>query len=393
MSRTGAGSAPVLLLGAEETPALPILWSLSRRGIPVTVGSHRRVCTGLLSRFPARRLVYPDPSADPDGFLDWLGSTVRSGRFPVTLGCGEQVTFLLARHRSAIEAFTSVPVVELPIFMQCRDKSLTMKAASRCGVPTPVTWFPEEEGLEAVAARATYPAVVKPCVSDGARGISYVRDPDWLPGVYLETRARYGACIVQEFIPHGGLQYKAELLIDRSGRIRLAGTYAKLRYYPPSGGSSTLNRTVHRADLIERATRLLTHLRWYGMGDCDFIVDPRDGVPKLMEVNPRFTRTIRVLVEAGIDYPYELYRLALGLEPETDGAYREDVYLRYLPADLVWFLRSEERFRARPSFFRFFAKNLHYEEWSWRDPLTGFGFWASLLADMLDPSARRSRLR
>jgi predicted ATP-grasp superfamily ATP-dependent carboligase len=150
---------------------------------------------------------------------------------------------------------------------------------------------------------------------------------------------------------------------------------------------------VHRADLIERATRLLTHLRWYGMGDCDFIVDPRDGVPKLMEVNPRFTRTIRVLVEAGIDYPYELYRLALGLEPETDGAYREDVYLRYLPADLVWFLRSEERFRARPSFFRFFAKNLHYEEWSWRDPLTGFGFWASLLADMLDPSARRSRLR
>jgi len=30
---------------------------------------------------------------------------------------------------------------------------------------------------------------------------------------------------------------------------------------------------------------------------------PRDEVLKLMEVNPRFTRTIRVLVEAGRDYP------------------------------------------------------------------------------------------
>jgi hypothetical protein len=112
-----------------------------------------------------------------------------------------------------------------------------------------------------------------------------------------------------------------------------------------------------------------------------------------MEVNPRFTRTIRVLVEAGLDYPYELYRLALGREPGGQREYRENVFLRYLPADLAWFLRSPGRFRARPSFFRFISKDLHYEEWSLRDPLTGVGFWGSLLLDMIDSSARRSRLR
>src|SRR5207245_3500735 len=110
-------------------------------------------------------------------------------------------------------------------------------------------------------------------------------------------------------------QYNEDVLLDRSSRARLSGSYAKLRYYPPSGGSSTLNRTVHRADVLEQGAKLLRHLKWYGMGDCDFIVDPRDGVAKLMEVNPRFTRTIRVLVEAGLDFPYALYRLALGEEP------------------------------------------------------------------------------
>lgn len=382
-----------LLLGVEETPALPIIWSLAAQGVPLTVASHRRLCTGMLSRFPARRRLYPDPARDAGRFVEWLVATLRTGEHPVTMGCGEQVTYLLSKHKPDLAPHTGVPIVDLDTFMMCRDKSLTMKAAASCGVRTPVTWFPEDVGIDRVAVQATYPAVVKPCVSDGARGISFVRSPAGLGETYHRTRERYGPCIVQEFIPHEGMQYKAELLLDRSSVPRLEGAYAKLRFYPPTGGSSTLNRTVVRADLLEQGARLLTHLRWYGMGDCDFIVDPRDGVAKLMEVNPRFTRTIRVLVEAGLDYPYELYRLALGLQPREARDYREGVFLRYLPADLVWFLRSPGRFRVSPSFFRFVSRDLHYEEWSSRDPLTGFGFWGSLLLDMLHPAARRSRLR
>ncbi len=393
MNPPGPERPGVLLLGAEETPVLPIIWSLARQRVPLTVGSHRRLAAGLLSRFPDQRCLYPDPARETGAFIDWLVARVKSGGYPVTMGCGEEVTYLLAKHKRDLAPFTSVPIVDLDTFMICRDKSLTMKAAAVCGVPTPATWYPEEISVEAVAARATYPAVVKPCVSSGARGIVFVSTPEDLRRACGRTREQYGPCIVQEQIPHDGLQYKAELLLDRQSRVRMAGAYAKLRYYPPAGGSSTLNQTVARPDLVERAATLLAHIKWHGMGDCDFIVDPRDGVVKLMEVNPRFTRTIRVLVEAGLDFPFELYRFALGFEPRDAREYRTGVFLRYMPADLVWFLRSKERFRARPSFFRFFSKDLHYEEWSLRDPLTGVGFWASLLLDMLDPAARRMRLR
>src|SRR6266581_924189 len=369
----------VLLLGAEESPALPIIWSLARHSVPVTVASHRRICAGWLSRFPSRRLLYPDPTANTAGFVDWLLARVRPGEFPVTLGCGEQVTYLLAKHKPDLAPYTRIPIVDLETFMKCRDKSRTMRAAAECGVPTPFTWYPEMSGIKSVATRATYPAVLKPCISDGARGISFVTSAEDLLRTYPATRDRYGPCIVQEHISHEGTQYKVELLLDRSSRVRLCGAYAKLRYYPPSGGSSTLNQTVLRDDVLAYGAKLLGHLRWYGMGDCDFIVDPRDGVAKLMEVNPRFTRTIRILVEAGLDFPHELYRLALGEVPHEARNYRPDVFLRYLPADLVWFLRSGERFRTRPSFFRFFSRNLFYEEWSLRDPFTGVGFWIALL--------------
>src|SRR5437899_2976899 len=90
----------VLLLGVEESPALPIIWSLARRSVSVTVASHRRICAGMLSRFPARRRICPDPVKGSDRFVEWLIAEVRKGEYPVTMGCGEQATFLLSKHKS-----------------------------------------------------------------------------------------------------------------------------------------------------------------------------------------------------------------------------------------------------------------------------------------------------
>ncbi len=391
MNRLYHNQKPVLLLGAEDTPALPVVWSLTKRNIPITVGSPRKISASGFSRYPVEKCVYPDPAAHTEDFVQWVLQKIQSGNFPVTMGCGEHITFLLSKNKNLFAPYTSIPVVDFETFLLCRNKALTMKTAVTCGVPIPATWFPEEDGIEKVAADAAYPAILKPCFSHGAIGISAVDTPDELISVYNNTRALYGPCIVQEFIPHDGKQYKAELLLDKTHKVKMWGSYAKLRFYPPTGGSSTLNQTVYRKDILDYSENILSHMKWWGMGDCDFIIDPRDGIAKLMEINPRITRTIRILVDAGLDFPYALYRLALGLELHESKHFATDIFLRYLPADIAWFIRSKKRFRAEPSFFRFFAKNLHYEEWSWHDPLTGLGLWLLLLKDMIDPQQRKKR--
>jgi hypothetical protein len=112
-----------------------------------------------------------------------------------------------------------------------------------------------------------------------------------------------------------------------------------------------------------------------------------------MEINPRFTRTIRILIEAGLDYPYQLYRLALGFEPDENLTYRDNLYMRYLPADIGWFISSKERLQATPCFFDFFSKDTVYEEWALHDPLTGVGLWLLLAGDMMHLSKLRDRFR
>jgi len=167
--------------------------------------------------------------------------------------------------------------------------------------------------------------------------------------------------------------------------------YSKLRYFPIHGGSSIINRTVLRPEIIENAHKLLKAMKWRGFADFDFITDPRDGMAKLMEINPRIPACFRITVAAGIDFPYMIAKLALGEDiPKVDG-YQTDVYLRYFPLDVLWFLKSPERFRAKPSFFRFFGKNLHDQIISLRDPGPILGFCLENLISLFDRNDRKVR--
>jgi len=391
---TKKSTPAVLLLGADENECLPVLMSLHKQGVPITAAAPQRLSMGLFSRYPRRRLICPNPNAEPERYIEWVEQTVKGGQYPVTIVCGETATWLMAQAHERLAPYTQLPLVDVSRFYLCRDKSKTMKEAERLGIPIPKTYYPDDVGIDVVASVIpAYPVVLKPCISNGARGISYPKSAEELVSQYRKTREQYAGCIVQEFIPHTGMQYKAEVLLDAKQNILASGVYDKPRFYPPTGGSSTLNSTVDRPDILALGVRFLQGIGWYGMGDCDFIMDPRDNTPKLMEVNPRFTRSIKILVCAGLDFPYMLYRLALGAPIEPQREYRKGLYLRYFLSDCVWFLRSPDRFRAKPSFFWFFGRNLHDEIFSWADPAPSFAFLLVFLMRLFDKKSRQFMLR
>lgn len=383
----------VLIVGAEENPSLPIIESLSKKGIKVCVASHKKICPGFFSRYVSKRFIYPSPFIDPDGFINELVNLIKRERFDVTFVTGEQNTFLLSKYKDRFEQYTKLPLVDFYTYMKCRDKSNTMKIASRIGVPTPKTYFPQKDNIKEIANMVDYPIVVKPNKSYGARGIAYPNSPEELIQAYYRIKSEYESCHIQEYIPHSGMQYKAEVLLDYSSEVKAWCVYNKPRYYPPTGGSSTLNCTVDRRDILEHAAKILKEIGWYGMGDCDFIEDPRDNIPKLMEINPRFTRSIKVCILAGVDFPYLLYKLAMGQEVPYILEYKIGIYLRYLFSDIVWFIKSPNRFKAKPNFFWFFGKNLRDEVISFKDPGPAIAYFLSKALALLNKKERKFYFR
>ncbi len=84
------------------------------------------------------------------------------------------------------------------------DKRRQRAALDRAGIPGPAFW-PVSSGLTApeiadLAQRITYPAVLKPAVGTGSRGMARLESPDELP-VLLADHARSQDCLVEEYLP------------------------------------------------------------------------------------------------------------------------------------------------------------------------------------------------
>ncbi|MBI4886876.1 MAG: ATP-grasp domain-containing protein [Acidobacteria bacterium] len=115
-----------------------------------------------------------------------------------------------------------------------RHKVLTRRALQAAGLPTP--WFESaslDGALDALAARAPYPAVVKPVALSGSRGVMRVDTPEAcaaaferlrrllaLPDVRVERDEAHREVLVESFIP--GAEYAVEGLLDRGAFRALA---------------------------------------------------------------------------------------------------------------------------------------------------------------------------
>ena len=124
--------------------------------------------------------------------------------------------------------------------------------------------------------------------------------------------------------------------------------FSKNRWFPVEGGSSTLNITIDRPDIVETCSRLLKTIGWQGCADVDLIQDPRDRIAKVMEINPRVSGSVKICFEAGIDLARQIIEYEFGEEVTKYRDYKLGQRLRCSQTDLLWFLKSPNRFNSNP---------------------------------------------
>lgn len=386
-------SRSVMIVEAAAKAALPVIWSSAQSGRSITVGASKRLCAGLFSRFPAKRFLHPDPSEDPDGFLKTVVRQLESQPTGMLYPIGDVGTDVIAKNQNELKNLTRILLPNYDTFRVGRDKILTMKAAQAAGVPIPATAFPDETSLQAAASFVGFPCLVKPAISAGARGITKTEGLAELESCLPKTEAQFGRCFIQEFVPPGGMQFKADTVVDREQSILATVVYEKLRFYPPEAGSSVLNRTVNHPEIARHVAAMMHRLRWQGFCDFDFILDPRDGTTKLMEINPRFPESFGATYAAGVDMVEMLWSLAHGRSVSPISGYREGRLLRFLAGDFLWFLTSKDRWRQLRSWLTFVSPKQRYQVLSVSDPGPMVGYLLENLFIAVSPKQRRARLR
>jgi predicted ATP-grasp superfamily ATP-dependent carboligase len=386
----------VLVTDGHFRKTLAVVRSLGRKGIHVTVGERTFLNTSFFSKYCTRRLVYPSPRRSPDQFIEFLLKEIKENHYDCLFPMEEETLLLLANYHSEISPYTYLLSPGLKKIEFVRDKRNLMEFAETHGIPTPKTFqispslSPSSLMAEGRVGEIPIPAVIKPRISSGSFGIIYVKKREDLIPSYQSVHERYPFPLIQEWIPDGGGTFGLSALFDEASNIKAAFVHKKLRMYPVQGGPSTLREGVEHPQIMELGLSLFKSLNWAGVGMVEFKVDPRDGIPKLMEINPRFWGSLQLAIVSGVDFPYLILRMARGESFEPILRYNVGKRCRWLLlGDILHFLNNPNRFHLHPSFFHFFDPNTSYDIISKDDPLALLGSVATFFTFLYDPEMKR----
>jgi carbamoyl-phosphate synthase large subunit len=222
----------------------------------------------------------------PD-FAEKLLGICRRNRIDVLVPTvdAELIPLAIAASSFASEGI-QIMLASLNTLTQCLDKAeLMARCQSVVAVPTTHLF---DEHFQA----ASYPYLVKPRTGSGGRGIEIVHSPK-----EAALLARSEKLIAQEYLP--GEEYSVDVLCNKNGELVAAVPRIRLRV---DSGVAVTCMTTHAKDLIVAAGRVAERIRLVGVANIQFRRDPL-GLPKLMEVNPRFPGSMPLTVAAGINMP------------------------------------------------------------------------------------------
>lgn len=388
----------ILVTNGLLNKTLAVVRSLGKQNFRVLVAEKTRIHVSGYSKYAHKSLVYPDPVQFKAAFLEWLKRTIRQEKVDLVLPTDDDPLKVIVTHQEELSTLTSLIVPSLEAYELASNKAQTYELAEKLGIPYPKTRqtnfaaAPQDQAILEFIRPFTFPIIIKPTKSSGSRGIRVAHSAEECLSLFKEVHRSYPNPVLQEWIPPGP-KYDVGLLLDPSHRTKAVFLQKELRNFPiPMGPSSACLSVSPNVEMTRWAEHLLTELDWVGVADVEFMVDPRDGTPKLMEINPRFWSSLYLAIDCGVDFPYLLTQVALGHNSPPVTHYREKVVGRSLfPNDLLHFMSSPNR---KAFLKKTFWANLEQDELlSREDPFPLLGFFLSALQLSVRPSTWRFLIR
>ena len=330
----------VLIPDGETLTTLPILRSLARKNVDVSIAVSSKNALSFYSRYCRNKIWCPSPREKTELFLKVLHKIIEKAYFEMLLPVGDCALVPLSENREKLPPHIKLPLATKEAIRTAFNKTLTLKLAIANEVPIPKTFFVKNmRDLRKASKEVSYPAVIKPNQSWVWGGDTayhgrarYVDTPQSLISIYKSMHARFPFPIIQEYIP--GITYSVGVLCNHS-KLRAICCIKQHRTVPVSGGWATLRETVELDQRMKEYTlRLMKALNWHGVAEVEFKLDSRDSTPKLMEINGRFWGSTELAIVSGVDFPYLLYRMEVDGDVNPVVNYRVGIKRRWLQGDL-----------------------------------------------------------
>lgn len=380
----------VFIFGAGGRQTLPVSKGFHKLGCRVICFCRSRADTGNLTRYHSETILFRYAKKRGEDFFACGARLIKERKFDLVVPLGDPAAKYLSEHKAELSAYSKIAVNDPETLAYAIDKLNTMRVCMANGIPCPKTLLSDDPLGCIDRGEIAFPVVIKPRTGVGSIGFQIITDRDKLEHYLAEYDGANGPLLVQEYVEQGGSpQYRADFYRDRDGKFRLAMAGRVTRWFPLDAGSGVFAYTIHDEEIIEHGKKLLELLDWHGYANIDMVWDVREGVAKIVEINGRTGATIKLDYIAGTNVSQLILEDLLGY-PVTDMlAYPDNKKLTCLSVDILWFIKSPDRFRTKPSWFnRFGVKDAIF---SWDDPIPSLGFLYKNLRGFKRKMAKRKR--
>ena len=373
MTGETAEAGGVLLMGGD-CGALGAARSLGRLGIDIRFLPGVNSVAGF-SRY-ARR-VKDWPGAEADGAIGWLERYATHGDAQgfVLMPAGDSEVRLVTGNHARLSELYHVAAPPWQTLRYAADKQLTYERAAGLGIGHPRTW----RLADAEAARNTeliFPLILKPAMKEGVNALTKakawrINDREQFLPLFEKALqlAGAGGLVVQELIPDTGLnQFSYTAFYDR-GEPRAVMAARRTRQWPRKVGTGTFVETLGPQAFEADAEKFLQSLEYTGLVEIEFMLDPRDGQFKLIDVNPRIWTWHTLGLSAGVNFAIEVWSHANGRSTAKSRAApgHSWIYmLRDIPAACGEIFAGNLRL---PAYLQQLRKVSSFANFAWDDPL------------------------
>lgn len=384
------GTTRILILGSG-TQALAILKGLTEAGGRLYIVVNKTGNYGDESKYIYKRYVCSIPVGS-SAYLDYVKKLILSNKIDVVIPTGDITAGFASKYKKEFDAITNISIPDFLTFQKGYDKNQLMNLCQEKGYPHPKTidlskcCYLEKSLFQGFP----FPGLLKPNCTTGGRGMTMIADYDDLLRKYPNVYKEYGDCHLQRLVREGGRQIKVQLYVEEDGTLIASSVLNKVRWYPVKGGSSCCAITIKNDEIVRICHNVLKDIKWVGFADFDIIEDPDTSELLIMEINPRLPACIGASVYAGINWGEIIMRDAMGLGQKTYN-YKVNVVLRHLCLDILWFIHSPNRYNTKPSWFCFWGRNVHYQDFHFFDQKP---FWIGTyhnIKKLFNPSFKRAK--
>lgn len=264
------------------------------------------------------------PGAENPGAIEALEEIVRREQLEGYLlipAADADVKFAAQQHER-LSRHLNVLLPDWSSLQWAVDKALTYQRAAELGLAVPEV-YPIRTPEDAARMPMRFPVALKPAMRIALN--RFTRDKVWRADdresfvrLYTEAASLVGpdCVVVQELVPGDGDCQLSYASLWWLGRPVTSFVAQRTRQYPIDFSyTSTFVETIDSDDVRQAAETFLASIGHHGLCEIEFKRDPRNGVLKILDVNPRPWSWFGLADAAGIDFGAAIVALAGGQAP------------------------------------------------------------------------------